>query len=89
MPFEEHSVARASAFAVSATESITTCSAEDLVVHKVFAGRDKDWLDVRGILERQATLDEALIWTELLPLLELKEDRESESKLRVLLATRL
>ena len=87
MPFEEHSVQRASAFAVSEGETITTCCAEDLVVHKVFAGRDKDWLDVSGIITRQgARLDQALIWEELLPLLELKDDSSSEPRLRALLA---
>ena len=50
MPFEEHAAERASSFAVSATATITTCSAEDLIVHKAFAGRDKDWLDLEGII---------------------------------------
>jgi hypothetical protein len=85
MPFEEHSVERASAFAISGHESITTCSAEDLVVHKAFAGRDKDWGDVRGIVVRQPRLDHELIWSELLPLLELREDSATEARLRVLL----
>ena len=53
MPFEEHSVTRASAFSISETDTVTTCSAEDLLVHKAFAGRDKDWLDIRGIIVRQ------------------------------------
>jgi hypothetical protein len=86
MPFEEHSVQRASAFQLAELGPVTTCCAEDLLVHKVFAGRDKDWLDVRGIVERQAHLDLALIWAELLPLLELKEDATSEARLRALLA---
>ena len=34
MPFEEWAVARASGFAVSPGETLTTCSAEDLVVHE-------------------------------------------------------
>ena len=29
------------------------CTAEDLVIHKSIANRDKDWLDVSSILERQ------------------------------------
>lgn len=88
MPFEEHAADRASPFAVSATESLTTCSAEDLIVHKAFAARDKDWLDVVGILTRQGSkLDRGLIWAELLPLLELKEDHEGEPRLRGLFAT--
>ena len=86
MPFEEHSVERASAFSIGDKRAITTCSAEDLVVHKAFAGRDKDWLDVRGIIARNARLDRRIIWDELLPLLELKDDTVAEPRLRALLA---
>lgn len=89
MPFEEHAVERASSFAISDDESITTCSAEDLVVHKAFAGRDKDWGDLRGIVVRQPRLDQALIWRELLPLLELREDTSTEARLRTLLTAKL
>lgn len=86
MPFEERAVERSSAFALSATASVTTCCAEDLIVHKAFAARDKDWLDIRGIAFRQGSrLDRAVIWDELLPLLELKEDSETEGRLRTLL----
>jgi hypothetical protein len=82
LPFEEHAIDRATPFAVGDDNSIVTCSAGDLVVHKVFAGRDRDWLDVEGVLVRQAgALDWDLILTELRPLLELKEDREAEARL--------
>jgi hypothetical protein len=84
MPFEEHAVDRASQFVLSPSDSVTTCCAEDLIVHKAFAGRDKDWLDVTGIVVRQRHLDRTLIWSELLPLLELKEDIETEPRLRTL-----
>jgi hypothetical protein len=43
LPFEERSVRRASPWVWTADISLITCSAEDLVVHKVFAGRDLDW----------------------------------------------
>jgi hypothetical protein len=86
MPFEERSVERASLFAISDRDSTTTCSAEDLIVHKAFAGRDKDWDDIRGIVARQSHLDRRLIWDELLPLLELRDDTETEAKLRRLLS---
>lgn len=77
---------RASAFELEPGCVITTCSAEDLLVHKVFAGRDKDWMDARGILTRRGSkLDMALVWSELLPLLELKDDTESEPRLRSLI----
>jgi hypothetical protein len=86
MPFEDHAVDRASAFAIGDGESLTTCSAEDLIVHKAFAGRDKDWLDVRGIVIRQGQqLDRSLIWSELLPLLELKDDVTTEPRLCAIL----
>ena len=86
MPFEEHSVERASAFEISESASITTCSAEDLLIHKAFAGRDKDWGDIRGIVVRQPSLDHELIWSELLPLLALRDDSSTETRLRAMLA---
>ena len=89
MPFEERSVQRASAFEVSPGETVTTCSAEDLVVHKAFAGRAQDWLDIEGIIQRQGdSLDPDVIWAELTPLLELRDDPTVEPRLRELLASR-
>jgi hypothetical protein len=87
-PHRDHRVRRrgATLFAISDHDSITTCSAEDLIVHKAFAGRDKDWGDIRGIVTRQSHLDRRLIWDELLPLLELRDDTETEAKLRRLLS---
>lgn len=86
LPFEERATQRATAWAVGDGVSLTTCSAEDLVVHKVFAGRDRDWLDVEGIVARRAQqLDTALIWAEVLPLLELKQAPESAQRLAALL----
>ncbi len=65
-----------------------TCSAEDLVVHKVFAGRDLDWGDVERILIRQHDkLDLAQIREELLPLLELKSEAEALVRLEQKIAT--
>ena len=59
------------------------CSAEDLVVFKAFAGRERDWLDIEGIVLRQVeALDADTIWRELTPLLELKGDTEAEPRLR-------
>lgn len=87
MPFEERAAARATAFPISDGESLTTCSAEDLIVHKAFAGRDKDWLDIEGIIVRNGpSLDRELIWEELRPLLELKDDATTEPRLQRLLA---
>lgn len=87
MPFEERAVSRATDFAVRAGVSLAVCSAEDLVVFKAFAGRERDWLDIESIVLRQrGRLDVELIWRELTPLLELKESPESADRLRRLLA---
>jgi hypothetical protein len=86
VPFEERAVARATPFDVGEGTSLLTCSAEDLVVFKVFAGRDKDWLDVEGIVVRQSVgLDEELVFGELVPLLDLKETPEAADRLKALL----
>ncbi len=83
MPFEERTIERSSAFSIGGGETITTCSAEDLVVHKAFAGRDKDWLDIRGVLVRRgAQLALEIVWAELLPLLELRDDVTTEPRVR-------
>lgn len=82
-PFEERSVARASKWDLPGNHSLITCSAEDLIVHKAFAGRSRDWDDVERILIRQnKKLNYPQIETELAPLLELKGETESLEKLR-------
>ena len=83
LPFEERVVARSSAFAFEPDVSLVTCSAEDLVILKAFAGRVQDWMDVEGIIVRQgARLDRALVLEELRPLLDLKEDPEAAPTLQ-------
>ena len=87
-PFEERSVQRATAWQWAEGQTLVTCSAEDLVVHKVFAGRDLDWGDVERVLIRQhRRLDLALVRSELKPLLELKGEPEALDKLEHKLAT--
>jgi hypothetical protein len=82
MPFEERAVGRASAFDVSEDAAIQTCGAEDLIVLKAFAGRDKDWLDIEGIVTRQTgRLDRQMILDEAGPLLELKGAAEEYARL--------
>lgn len=81
-PFEENSIKRSSYWEFPLGRKLRTCSAEDLVVHKVFAGRFRDWADVENILIRQLqSLDLDLIRRELKPLLQLKEETESLQKL--------
>jgi hypothetical protein len=80
-PFEERSVQRASAWLWTPGQSLVTCSAEDLIVHKAFAGRDLDWSDVERVLTRQhGKLDLTLVRTELQPLLDLKGEPEGMTR---------
>jgi hypothetical protein len=82
LPFEENAVQRASRFEFYPGMTLRTCSAEDLIVMKAFADRDQDWLDVRGIIDRQPTLDWGTIFSELEPLSELKGAPEIMTRLK-------
>lgn len=84
LPFEERAVQRASAFDIGDGRSLLTCSAEDLIVHKTFAARDRDWLDLEGVIVRQTQLDWSQVLDELRPLLELKDDQGAEARLLAL-----
>lgn len=77
MPFEESAVARSTMYRFPPDVPLRTCSAEDLLVFKAFAGRPKDWMDVEGVVTRQAaTLDWDYVFANLAPLAELKEAPE-------------
>ena len=52
LPFEVNCVARATDWAITSGLTLTTCSPEDLIVHKAFASRDLDWADVESIVMR-------------------------------------
>jgi hypothetical protein len=88
LPFEERTVQRASNWVWAEGRSLITCSAEDLVVHKVFAGRELDWGDIERVLIRQhGKLDLNLVRSELEPLLELKGELQALDKLESKIAT--
>jgi hypothetical protein len=73
--FEARSIERGSPWKAEPDIELFTCSAEDLIVHKAFASRDRDWADVETILAVQRDrLDVVQIFAELAPLAELKED---------------
>jgi hypothetical protein len=78
MPFEENSIARSSMWVLPEQASLQTCSAEDLIVHKIFAGRDRDWLDIEGVLlVQKGCLNLKQVREEVAPLLVLKEEPDS------------
>ena len=77
LPFEESVVARATRFAFPGDVALRTCSAEDLVVLKAFAARERDWVDVEGVIVRQAgALDWTYVDAQLRPLAALKDAPE-------------
>jgi len=83
--FEAEVVSRATPFLFAPDASLVTCSAEDLVFLKAFAGRGQDWVDVEGILVRQGeSLDWGYITRQLRPLCELKDDPDSLPRLETL-----
>lgn len=61
-PYELDAVARAVDVNIDGT-MVRYATAEDLVIHKIFAGRPRDLEDVRGILLRQENVDDAYITT--------------------------
>lgn len=68
---------------------LRTCSAEDLIVHKSFASRDQDWVDVEHVLMTQSRkLNVRQIFDELRPLAELKEDASILPRLEALMRKR-
>src|SRR5438105_4912761 len=84
IPFEERCVARATEFDLGGA-SLLTCSADDLVVLKAFAARDRDWADIESIVARQARqLDWPLIFNEFAPLAELREGSQAMERLHSL-----
>ena len=86
LPFEQRCIERSSLWHAAEGCDLRTCSAEDLVVHKAFAARAQDWLDVDGIIRRQAgKLNTKQIFEELEPLAALKEQPEIVTELRRLL----
>lgn len=77
LPFEASVIDRSSLFTFPPSVPLRTCSAEDLLVLKAFAAREKDWLDIEGIIIRQHdALDWSYVRAQLAPLAELKEEPE-------------
>jgi hypothetical protein len=75
LPFEEQAIRRASLFEFAEGCWLRTCSAEDLIVLKLFAYRQQDLADVHSIVELRGS---ALCWDyiekNLSPLAEAKEE---------------
>jgi hypothetical protein len=73
LPFEELVIQRASPFTYDSGVELLTCSAEDLIVLKLFASRPLDIRDVEGVaIRNRGRLDWGYIEEQLTPLAELK-----------------
>ena len=73
MPFEEAACERSSNIEIVPGAVLRTCSAEDLIVHKAFASRPQDWVDIEGvILKQRGVLAWSQLWTDLAELSALK-----------------
>lgn len=79
LPFEAEVIARSSLFEFVPGVWLRTCSAEDLLVMKIFAGRPIDWRDVEMILRRyrRQALDLAVVEARVMPLLQAKDEISS------------
>ena len=77
LPYEAAVIERSSRWEIDAGTTLHTCSAEDLLVMKAFAARDKDWADVTSVLERQGSrLDLDFVREQLQPLAVAKDEPE-------------
>ena len=74
LPFEEEMAERSSLFDFARGCRLRTCSAEDLIILKLFAFRPRDLLDVETVVVRQrGALEWAYVERHLRPLSEAKE----------------
>ena len=89
LPFEKRAVERSQKRLAAPGCELRVCSAEELIVHKAFAARDRDWADIDGVLLKHAkNLNVAQILEELAPLVALKEEPEILVKLEALMKKR-
>ncbi|CAG0943771.1 hypothetical protein ANRL1_01467 [Anaerolineae bacterium] len=54
--YQDELLARAVDYKLARGKVVRVCSAEDLIIHKCVAGRDKDLRDVEGVIARQGEL---------------------------------
>lgn len=83
LEFEREMVERATEWLIDGCQPVRIGCAADLVVTKAFAGRDRDWSDIGGVVVRQGVaLNRAAILPRLEPLAQFAERPESISRLR-------
>lgn len=85
LPFEVSMIERAIPRAFSPRFVLPCCTAEDLFIMKVFAGRARDWLDAESIVKRQSRLNANYVLDYIREFSELKEAPEMFSRAKQLL----
>ena len=83
--FEKEIIDRATFFEYPDNVRLKTASAEDLIVMKCFAGRDRDWNDVEGLVTINRNADFDLVFRKLESLSELKPDSDPLKRLKLIL----
>lgn len=87
LPYERLAIERATEHEFEENCRLLTCSAEDLLIQKLFASRPKDLVDAEGLVARSGTgLDWDYVETHLRPLAELKDEQAIMGSLRRLRA---
>lgn len=77
IPFEDRLMKRATDWVIPDHGTTKTCSGNNVIALKAFAARDQDSIDIRGVLIRQRRrINREVIFHELTPLVEMKEDPE-------------
>jgi len=75
LPFKARAIERATAFEFASGCSLRTCSAEDLLILKLFAFRAQDLVDVESLAARRGkSLDWEYVLENLDPLAEAKDE---------------
>ena len=52
LPYETEATERAVQMEIEGVK-LPVCAAEDLIIHKAISERERDWLDIEGVLLRQ------------------------------------
>lgn len=52
LPYEDQAIDRAMPVEIEGVK-LPVCTAEDLIIHKAISERERDWLDIEGVLLRQ------------------------------------
>lgn len=86
LPFERDMIDRSKMRELDRETRLRLPTPEDLIVMKAFAGRERDWEDIRGVVKRRGSeLDIVYIRRQILPLLEIVDKPDHMEKLTKIL----